>query len=300
MTTRNPVILIVDDTPLIQLLISKFLEGCGYTLEFANDGEIACEKLFANPDLYDAVLLDRMMPNVDGMEVLRRIRHDDRFKLLPVILQTAMASAEDFAAGLNAGAYYYLSKPLQKSSVRAVLASALRERVGRISEEETFKFRKQALETLDEAQFTFRTIESAIHLSDLVSSLCPSSETVRMGVLELMINAIEHGNLGITYDEKGQLISDEKLTEEIERRLTLPEYAYRKVTLKFSRLIEKIVFTIQDEGKGFDPEPYLEIRPERMLDNHGRGIAISCKLAFSELHYLGKGNCVQATINTII
>jgi CheY-like chemotaxis protein/anti-sigma regulatory factor (Ser/Thr protein kinase) len=297
MTTRNPVILIVDDTPLIQLLISKYLEGCGYTLDFANDGEIACQKLFANPDLYDAVLLDRMMPNVDGMEVLRRIRQDDRFKLLPVILQTAMSSAEDFAEGLNAGAYYYLSKPLQKSSVRAVLSSALRERLGRLSDEETFKFRKQALESLEVAQFTFRTIDSANHIAELISSLCPSPETVRMGVLELMINAVEHGNLGISYDEKGQLISDEQLTAEIERRLKLPEYANRQAILKFDRQKEKIVFTIQDEGIGFDPEPYMEIRTERIMDNHGRGIAISCKLAFSELLYLGNGNCVQATIN---
>ncbi len=297
MRTRNPVILIVDDTPLIQLLISKFLEGCDYTLEFANDGEIACEKLFGNPGRYDAVLLDRMMPNVDGMEVLRRIKQDDRLKLLPVIFQTALTSPEDLAEGLNAGAYYYLSKPLKKSTVRAVLATALRERLGRISEEETFNFRKLALEALDEAQFTFKTVEGAMHIAELASSLCPSPETVRMGVLELMINAIEHGNLGITYDEKGQLISDEKLTEEIERRLALPENAHKKAVLKFSRLKEKIVFTIQDEGKGFDPEPYLEIRPERMMDNHGRGIAISCKLAFSELIYLGKGNCVQATVN---
>ncbi len=298
MSTRNPVVLIVDDTPLIQLLISKFLEGCGYTLEFANDGEIACEKLFSNPDLYDAVLLDRMMPNIDGMEVLRRIKQDDRLKLLPVIFQTALTSPEELAEGLNAGAYYYLSKPLKKSTVRAVLATALRERLGRISEEETSKIRKQALESLDEAQFTFRTIEGAVQIAELVSSLCPSPETVRMGVLELMINAIEHGNLDISYDEKGQLLSDEKLTEEIERRLHLPEYASRKASLKFSRLKEQMVFIIEDEGKGFDPEPYMEIRPERMMDNHGRGIAISCKLAFSEIAYLGKGNCVQAKIIT--
>jgi CheY-like chemotaxis protein len=299
MTNQNPVILIVDDTPLIQLLISKFLEGCGYTLEFANDGEKAWEKLQATPDLFDAVLLDRMMPNVDGMEVLRRIRQDERFKFLPVIFQTALASAEDLAEGLNAGAYYYLVKPLKKSSVRAVLASALRDRLWHLSETEIVEFRKNAFLSLDEAQFTFNTIDRATNIAELVSSLCPSPDGARMGILELMLNAIEHGNLGITYDEKGQFISEERLTEEINRRLMLPEYANRKATLKFDRLKEKIVITVQDEGNGFDPAPYMEISTERIMDNHGRGIAISCKLAFSELVYLGKGNCVQATISTI-
>jgi CheY-like chemotaxis protein len=300
MTTQNPVILIVDDTPLIQLLISKFLEGCGYTLEFANDGEKAWEKLHANPDLFDAVLLDRMMPNVDGMEVLRRIRQDERFKLLPVIFQTALASAEDLAEGLNAGAYYYLVKPLKKSSVRAVLASAIRDRLWHISENEIIEFRKKAFESLDEAQFTFKTIDKATYIAELVSSLCPSPEAARMGILELMLNAIEHGNLNITYDEKSQYILEERLADEINRRLLLPEYTDRTATLKFNRLKEKIIITVQDDGNGFDPEPYLEISQERIMDNHGRGIAISCKLAFSELLYLGKGNCVQATINTIV
>ena len=251
MENTSPVILIVDDTPLIQTLLTKYLDGCGYTMEVASNGIEAWEKLTTSPDKYDAVLLDRMMPELDGMQVLARIKQDARLKLLPVILQTALGSPEDFAEGLNAGAFYYLTKPSSKESVRAVVASAIRDRLERLSEKQLAEYRQLALGCLDEAHFSFRSVESARHIAGLVSSLCPSPDAARMGLLELMLNAIEHGNLGITYSEKSRLIDDGRLSEEISARLAAPEYSNKTASLKLNRSSDQIVFTIQDEGKGF-------------------------------------------------
>jgi CheY-like chemotaxis protein len=297
MLKPNSVILIVDDSPVIRKLLAKYLDGCGYTIEFAGNGEEAWEKLVAAPYLYDTVLLDRKMPVLDGMEVLKRIKKDVRLKFLPVILQTALATPEEFAEGLDAGAYYYLAKPSSRESVRAVVSAAIRNRLERLSEKQVAEYREMAFDCLDEAHFSFSTLDSAHQIAALVSSLCPSSESARMGILELMLNAIEHGNLGITYEQKTLLIDEDRLLDEISARLTASEYSSKKAYLKFSRSQDQMVVTIQDEGNGFDWEPYLEISMERIMDNHGRGIAVSRKLAFTNLQYLGNGNCVQATIS---
>jgi hypothetical protein len=117
-----------------------------------------------------------------------------------------------------------------------------------------------------------------------------------MGLMELMLNAVEHGNLGITYDEKSKLIAENGLQEEIERRLALPEYADRIATARFRRVGKSLIFTIKDEGQGFDWKSYLEMSLDRLMDNHGRGIAMSRSISFTHLEYRGKGNCVEATI----
>lgn len=296
MSNHHPTLLIVDDTPINLILIGKFLAGCDYTLELAHSGEEAWEMLQAAPAKYDAVLLDRMMPGIDGIEVLRRIKQDKRLKLLPVILQTAATFPEQLAEGLHAGAYYYLTKPLNREVLRAVVATALRDRAESIMETNDADSIRLALSQLDDARFTFRTTKSAHQIASLISSLCPSPEAAHMGLMELMINAIEHGNLGITYAEKTILIAEDRLQAEIEHRLTLPEYTSRVASIRFTRSDDHLTFTITDDGQGFDWAPYLEMSLERMMDNHGRGIAISRGISFSTLEYRGNGNCVEATI----
>lgn len=296
MSTQQPVLLVVDDNKINQDLISKSLRGCDYVLDLANNGEEAWAKLKAAPDRYDAVLLDRMMPGIDGMEVLRRIKQDEKLKLLPVILQTAATFPEQIAEGLSAGAFYYLTKPYDFGVMRAVVATALRDRAARINEENDAYCMQMALQQLNEAFFTFNTVGEARKIATLMSSACPSREAVHMGLMELMLNAVEHGNLGISYEEKSQLIADNNLQAEVERRCTLPEYAGKLASISFKRLSGQLLFTIKDEGKGFDWEPYLEMDMNRMMDNHGRGIAMSRLASFSTLEYRGIGNCVEVSI----
>ncbi len=296
MSNQQPVLLVVDDDPIIQAVITEVLDGLGYELVIAGSGEEAWDKLIAEPDRYDAVLLDRIMPGIDGMEVLRRIKLDPHLKLLPVILQTAASMPEQIAEGLNAGAFYYLSKPFKPEVLRAVTTNALRDRSERILEEHDFKDKLLALQYLEEACFSFRTIEQAREVATLLSSLCPSRMTAHMGLIELILNAIEHGNLGITYDEKTQLIAENQLRMEVERRLTLPQYLDKFVTVKFARTGRSLIFTIRDQGQGFDWHPFLEMGVDRIMDNHGRGIAMARRISFANLEYRGTGNCVLATI----
>jgi len=296
MTQRPITLLAVDDEPLNLEVIEEYLEGNNYRIVLADSGDAAWEKLQADPEGYDAVILDRMMPGMDGMEVLRRIKQDPQLKLLPVIMQTAATSPSQMAEGLEAGAYYYLAKPFDPLVMRTVVATALREHFEHDVEMQDAESRLHALAMLDEAALTLHTREEARMAALLLSSLCPSPQVVQMGLLELMLNAVEHGNLGITYEEKTQLIATARLQEEIARRQALPEFADKVVIVSFKRKGSKLVFNIADQGRGFDWRPYLEMRLDRMMDNHGRGIAMSRSVAFTNLQYLGRGNEVEATV----
>ena len=106
---------------------------------------------------------------------------------------------------------------------------------------------------------------------------------------------MEHGNLGVTYDEKSKLMQENLWPREIERRLSLPENRDKFVEVFFESRDDEISIRIRDQGRGFDWEPFLEIDPDRAFDSHGRGIAMARILSFHTLEYVGCGNEVRVT-----
>ena len=119
-----PRILIVDDNETNRDILVTRLNVHGYELLQAADGVecIAAAKQH-NPDL---ILLDIMMPNMDGIEATRRIKGDETIPFMPIILVTAKANSKDVVAGLEAGADEYLTKPVDQTSLVARVKSVLR------------------------------------------------------------------------------------------------------------------------------------------------------------------------------
>ncbi len=145
-------------------------------------------------------------------------------------------------------------------------------------------------------KIAFRTLHEAQALSLSLAQHLPNPYAVAQGLAELMINAIEHGNLGITYEEKTQLLMEGRWEAEIERRLTLPEHRDKYATVEYVTASDEHILTIRDQGHGFDWRYYLEFPPGRALDPNGRGIAMSKSLAFSNIEYHGNGNTVVCRI----
>ena len=104
-------VLVVDDDPSHALLAQLVLERAGFGVRRAGDGPLALEALAEDP-LPDLVLLDVMLPRLDGFEVLKRIRADPRTKSLPVIMVTSFSRDQDAARGRKLGANDYIIKPL--------------------------------------------------------------------------------------------------------------------------------------------------------------------------------------------
>jgi DNA-binding response OmpR family regulator len=105
----NRKVLVVDDDPSVRKLLNQTLEMEGYEVSTAADGEEALEELpAAQPDV---VVLDVMMPKLNGLDVLDRIRRNPETSTLPVILLTAKSSKEDVWEGWQRGVDYYMTKP---------------------------------------------------------------------------------------------------------------------------------------------------------------------------------------------
>ena len=118
-------VLVVDDEPAVRTALERALRIEGYDVELAEDGLEALQRLAAHTP--DAVVLDVLMPNVDGLEVCRRIRAAD--DQTPVLMLTARDAVGDRVAGLDAGADDYLVKPFALEELHARLRALLR-RVG--------------------------------------------------------------------------------------------------------------------------------------------------------------------------
>ena len=119
-----PRILIVDDNPTNVKVLQTRLAADGYEIVTAADGEEGLAA--ARQHTPDLILLDVMMPNLDGFEVCRRLRADAAFPFTPIILVTAMADSKDVVAGLEAGGDEYLTKPVDHAALAARVRSMLR------------------------------------------------------------------------------------------------------------------------------------------------------------------------------
>ena len=117
-------ILIVDDEPFNLDLLEQELEDQNYSIERANDGAEALEKV--SSFLPDLILLDYMMPKMNGLEVLRHLREHTSHKSIPVILLTAKATQEDKVRGLDAGADDYVIKPFDSFELLARVRAMMR------------------------------------------------------------------------------------------------------------------------------------------------------------------------------
>lgn len=290
-------ILVVDDEPLNREIIGESLDDTEYRLSFAEDGELAWSALMAADVPVDLIILDRMMPVLDGLELLKRIKADERYAKIPVIMQTAASAPEEVCEGIEAGAYYYLSKPYELHALLTIVRSALADIAKWRGAEVSAERRDAILEMASRAEFDFRSLEQASQLAGALAALCPDPAAVALGLNELLINAVEHGNLGICYAEKKRLRQSDTWNEEITRRLALPEYRHRVAKVRVTRNEHEIVFTVEDQGEGFDCRAYLEFDANRAYDPNGRGIAMARQVSFGRLDYLGCGNRVEAAVS---
>jgi CheY-like chemotaxis protein len=296
MSADKPTLLVVDDDPINLEIIGEFLDHQGYTLEMADGGQSALDRLEAEPDRYDIIILDRMMPDMDGMSVLRAVKNNERLRMLPVIMQTAANTPNAVAEGLAAGAWYYLTKPYQLEALASIVDTALADRRRQLEIVGMLEEQRNVLQLMDRAEFCFRTLEEANLVAACLARACPNPTTAAMGLSELLINAVEHGNLGIGYEGKSKLLAENRWQQEIARRLKAPENMQKRVRVHIDRGEKGLRFVIHDEGKGFDSSQYLELTTERAFDTHGRGIALARQLAFDRLEYRGCGNEAEAFI----
>lgn len=139
-------------------------------------------------------------------------------------------------------------------------------------------------------RYTFQTLQQAQKLAVIIADQT-NNPNENLVICELLNNAIEHGNLGISYEEKSDLIERDLFLEEIEKRIILPENIHKYAEVDIVKYTSEMVVTITDMGKGFNYKQYLTIDESRIFESHGRGIAIANSIL--KIKYFDIGNKVS-------
>ncbi|MBL0318563.1 MAG: response regulator [Alphaproteobacteria bacterium] len=285
-------VLTVDDEDLNLDILSTILEHHQYRVLQARDAKSAWALLQQYQDEIDVIVLDRLMPDVTGLEFIDWMKKTSKFNHIPVIMQTALSSEKEILEGISAGVYYYLVKPFTREMLLSLVQSAQKDRKHYDKLRTQISQHVNALHLMQECHFQAQTLAETEALSSLIAPIFRNAEDAVLGLSELMINAIEHGNLGIGYHEKTILNQQSRWEDEVHKRLELPQHKHKKIKVSAYQLQDMVEVHIRDEGEGFDWQAYLEISPERITDNHGRGIPIARNICFDQVEYLGKGNHV--------
>lgn len=184
-------------------------------------------------------------------------------------------------------------------SVSAVTRAVLsyHSRVNDLAEE--VKQRTSAIGYIMAGSFVFRTLDEARNLATMLALACPKPDVAAVGLVELLVNAVEHGNLEVGWELKSKLLQEGRWTEEIEYRLKGGYYGKRTARVDFTRFDDHIEVVVEDEGPGFDFAPFLDGTNKKRSLYHGRGILFARDMAFDAIEYFDKGNRVQVRMDHI-
>lgn len=290
-------VLIVEDSRMERIFLAKLLEEFDYDIIEAENGQEALDVLLGDAQPVDIVLVDKMMPVLDGLSVVIRMKEEPKLSKIPVIMITGAANNRDMAEGIDAGVFYYLQKPLDRGVFHSVLTAAVREVKNNNGLLQELRRQSSALYLMETCKFVIRTIDDAEALAAFIARSFPEPQRTVNGLAELMINAVEHGIYKLGYAAKSELISLGIWRAELEKRAQLPEYASQSVEVVVSRKPDGHYVVITDAGEGFEWSKYLNIDPARATDNHGRGIARALAESFDRIAFNTKGNQVVAFVS---
>lgn len=245
----------------------------------------------------DTALLLNGRAATDALAVARRLRGVAALARIPAILLTPPVEdgglAELIGAGLALDANYALSDDGDAEALRFVV-DAMREDSGCGCGNPSHAANEPR--QLRAACFSIHSFDDAKQLATVLAAATPRREAATLGISELLINGIEHGNLGVSYALKKELRRAGRWREEIERRSALPENHDKRVRIRLRRSVDETRIEICDEGPGFDWQRYLDFDPGRASDPNGRGIAVARMTSFDALNYVGGGRTAVARI----
>ncbi len=284
-------VLVVEDDNSSRLYLENLLEINGYNCKSAPNGMEGLN--IFEEFMPDIVITDIQMPIMDGLEMLENIRAR---KTDTIVIITTVYGSENYAIqALHLGANNYLKKPVSGIDLLPLLRKYHHIKYGKFPEDASrgiVSYRKFKME--------FSTNMANIPLivdNILIESSCLNEDNdrinVELGLVELITNAFEHGNLEIDADDKLKALEENNLEALYAERLSRKDLKDRKIHIEFYMDRECCEWVIEDEGKGFD---WRNIKDptcgENLLGLSGRGIFIS-NFLFDEIQYAGRGNIVR-------
>lgn len=303
-------ILIIEDNPDVLGVLDSMLTREGYATIRSTDGEAALAAARAeDPDL---VLLDLNLAGQAGLEVCRRIKSEPSIQDSVVIVLGSVSDTLVKEQSLNTGAVDYIQKPFRQAELLARIKAQLRQKRDldalRLQYHQLAERLSRNLENLREdvdqecvvgetKQLSIPSDVSRVQpvVHQLLLGLGPSHGSklrsdLALGLHETLVNAIEHGNLEVSTEEKREALEVNGLDQLLEERRADPRLGERRVTVQYELRDGEVVYRIADEGPGFDWRPFLEKEePDDLLSISGRGIMIA-RYLFDGMEYNEAGN----------
>ncbi len=286
-------VLIIDNDPTQLIALEAVIKGWGHRCRTARDATQARNCFEEEGFDYHAVLLDWALPNREGLSLLKWIKQQRENANPEVIIQSRREVPEDIRDAINRGAYYYLTKPYEWPQLRALIQAADISRELKRSLKRRVSEIQDIVRLLDTATLELRRIEEAETVAAHLGAAAGDPQ-LGIGILELLLNGIEHGNLGLSYEEKSDLLESGLYERELEKRLAAEDHRDKLVTVVLKRVEDHLEILISDRGSGFDYESYLAFDRERVFDSHGRGVLLARGLL--EIEYLHPGNRVRVEL----
>lgn len=286
-------ILLIDDEALVRDELGEILVEEGYELAVAVDGEEGMQ-VFRDrrPDM---VITDIRMPRRDGLSLAGAIRQ--QAPAVPVTVITGHGNEAMVLEALRAGVTDFIKKPVNLDD----LGVALRRMEAAVQSARREALHLPASIVPVEQRWVYRlgndltVIGSFVDL--LLKQIRPTLSArvvseLSLALRELLVNAIEHGNLGLTYEDKARALETGSLQQVLAERLQQPACRDRSVTVTAERREDELTVAIRDEGDGFDwralPDP---TDPANLLAVHGRGILLA-RVSVDALTFNEVGNQV--------
>ena len=286
-------VLIIDNDRSELEALAEMVEEWGFEAIPVRSAREAREVIEDSGETLDTILLDWRLPDGDGLEVLQWIKERPSGAEVEVIIQSGTVVPGEIRRGIRKGAYYFLTKPYSDPQLHALVQAAISSRNLKRKVRTSVAEVKDCFCLLSEGVFLLTTIADAEQLAAHIGSA--SGDPQRgIGVLELLLNAIEHGNLEISYNEKSELLAAGKLGEVVAARLASEEYRDKRVRVEMQRTNSHLELLIEDCGRGFDFEKYLTFDPERLFHAHGRGVLLA--RAVLDVEFIYPGNKVRVVV----
>ncbi len=289
-------ILVIERNDSLTNLVMSTLCAVGYRTVFVNDINEALLALSHSAPQYQGVLLDLNSVDSSDYRLVKKLMHLAHKQKLPFVLSGGNDSNQALIRGLSDDSACFQTESMPPEALIAVFAypRPLADSQKKINPPGSNPFKIPP--GLISAKFHFKTTQEAKTLAEIIANIFPDPERVILGLNELMLNAIEHGNLGISYFEKSLLLEQGIWLEELTKRLNMSTNASRLVEMEVIHESDRITVTIKDQGQGFDWHQFMDFAPERLSERHGRGIAMARMLSFDTLEYLDGGRMAKATV----
>jgi YesN/AraC family two-component response regulator len=283
-------ILVIDDEKSIRDMLRAGFTQYGYNFYDAADGINGIEVYKrTRPDI---VLTDVKMPEMSGLELTRQLKGIETDA--DIVIMTGYGSEELVIEALRSGATNYIKKPISLNELFNILDGIILNRERRRKSEvikDVVVFEKKKLVIDNEISRIWGIINQILfNIPNGVSDA--GLEGMRLGLYEIILNAIEHGNLGISYEEKSESIQNNKYLDLLESRSSQPDRKQKRVFIDCTIDHMELSVEIRDQGEGFDFHEFAGTESrEEILRAHGRGIFLA-SLYFDRIEYVEPGNTV--------